>query len=226
MKKIIILHGWTYSLDKWQKFIKLLSGAGYEVDALEIPGLTFKSDEIWDLEKYTMWLKEKVGNKKTILLGHSNGGRIAINFAAKYPNNIEKLILMNAAGIYHKEITLQIKRFLFGAAARVGKKLVNKDGLKKFLYWLAREKDYKDATPDMKQTMINLIKVDLKEMLSKIKTDTLIIWGKEDKTTPLSDGVLMNQFIEKSRLRIIDSARHSPFYTHPEEVVKIITNDI
>jgi pimeloyl-ACP methyl ester carboxylesterase len=39
---------------------------------------------------------------KPILIGHSFGGRIAIKYAAKYPEKIDKLILTGAAGIKHK----------------------------------------------------------------------------------------------------------------------------
>jgi pimeloyl-ACP methyl ester carboxylesterase len=94
------------------------------------------------------------------------------------------------------------------------------------LYKLAREKDYVDATLEMKQSMINLIKTDIKPYLSQLRVKTLIIWGKEDKITPLTDGMMMQSLINNSHLVVIDEARHSPFYTHPEKVIEIIKNDI
>ncbi len=224
-KKIYILHGWAYSLEKWEKFADLLRQSGFEPIFLKIPGLTLKSDKVWDLEKYSKWLDEKVGNSKVILLGHSNGGRIAAYFAYKYPTKVEKLILIDSAGIYHKELLLEVKRFLFGTFAKVGKKFTSSETLKKFLYNLAGEKDYQAATSNMKQSMLNLIKVDLVPYLKKINIPVLIIWGENDRITPLSDAKVMRNLIKNSKLEIIKEAKHSPFYTHPKEVADIIKND-
>ncbi len=226
MKKIIILHGWTYSLDKWDKFVESLRNSGFDVEILEIPGLTLKSDEIWDLEKYSKWVDEKIGDSKITLLGHSNGGRIASYFAAKFPDRIEKLILMDTAGIYHKELLLEIKRSFFGSVAKLGKKFTNSQILKKFLYKLVREKDYQEASPNMRRTMLNLIKSDLTPEFKKVNIPTLIIWGEKDRITSLSDGQLINKLIKNSKLKVIKGARHSPFYTHPGEVAEIIKYDI
>ena len=70
--------------------------------------------------------------------------------------------------------------------------------------------------------MINLINTDLTSILSNIKTPTLIIWGENDKITPLSDGKLMHKLIENSNFFIIKDAKHSPQFTHTNEVVKKI----
>lgn len=226
MEKILILHGWTHSLDKWENFIGLLNKSGFDVKIPKIPGLTLKSNQVWDLEKYSKWLGGKIGSSKTILLGHSNGGRIGAYFTAKYPERVNKLILIDSAGIYHKNLSIRIKRFVFGKAAKVGKKFTKSDVLRKFLYKLAAESDYETATPNMKKTMVNLIDTDLTETFKKIITPTLIIWGENDRVTPISDAVLINRLIKNSKLKIVKGARHSPFYTHPEQVIDIIKNDI
>ncbi|OGM76800.1 hypothetical protein A2210_00650 [Candidatus Woesebacteria bacterium RIFOXYA1_FULL_40_18] len=228
MKKIVILHGWTYSLDKWEKFKDLLQNEGFQTIFLKIPGLTAKSGEVWNLDKYSNWLGSQLSKEKdkVVLLGHSNGGRIASYFSAKFPDKIEKLILIDTAGVYHKELLLEIKRFLFGSVAKLGKKFTNSQVLKKFLYKLVREKDYQEASPNMRKTMLNLIKTDLTAEFKKISVPTLIIWGQDDRITPLSDGQLINKLIKNSKLKTIEGARHAPFYTHAGEVAGIIKHDI
>ena len=129
---------------------------------------------------------------------------------------------MDSAGIYHNELPLRIKRFVFKTIARVGKSLTSSKSLKDLLYEVARESDYKNLEGNVKQTMINLISTDLKPILSQITTPTLIIWGREDNATPLSDGKIMNDLIKNSKLEIIDKARHSPMFTHPKQVAEII----
>lgn len=212
---VIILHGWTTETDKWDPFLKYLPGK-----LLKIPGLTEKINKPWTLDDYVQWLNKKI-NKKSVLIGHSNGGRIAIAFAARYPSKVEKLILIDSAGIYHNELPHRLKMLAFRTIAKIGKAITTSERLKVLLYKLAREGDYKNANPIQKQTMINLISADLTPMLGMITVPTLIIWGQDDKITPLSDAKLMRQKIKSSTLKILD-AKHSPQFTHPKEVAKII----
>ena len=70
--------------------------------------------------------------------------------------------------------------------------------------------------------MANLITTNVTNKLALIEIPTLIIWGEMDKTTPLSDGILMHQLIKDSKLAVIAGAHHSPQFTHPKEVAKKI----
>lgn len=219
-QKIYILHGWAYSTEKWKPFLRLLEEAGFEPILLKIPGLTASLDTVWNLDDYVRWLKKELHNEENvILLGHSNGGRISLAFAEKYPEKVKQLFLVDSAGIYHNEFVLRFKRLVFGTAAKIGKKTTNITVLKKLLYKLAREHDYENASPLVKKTMRNLINTDLKPILPHIKTATVIIWGENDKITPLSDAKVMHSLIRNSTLHIIKDARHSPMFTHTREVV-------
>lgn len=226
--KLFILHGWTYSsagvdsLEKWHPFIDQLRLKGYKPFLLKIPCLTKNLTEVWNLEKYVEWLKTEVKNEKVILIGHSNGGRISLAFAQKYPQKVSKLILIDSAGIYHNELPIRIKRFVFKNLAKLGKRITTSEKMKILLYKLAREGDYKNATPVQRQTMLNLIQTDLTDILNKTSVPTLIIWGEQDQVTPLSDGKIMHRLIKGSKMFVINDARHSPQFTHPEKVVKII----
>lgn len=226
MKKIIILHGWTKNLDKWNDFLKNLDKTKIDYELPKIPGLTGNLNKIWNLDNYINWLGKIIDKQKNkvTLIGHSNGGKIALAFANQYPQKVEKLILIDSAGIYHNEIPIRAKRIVFKAIAKIGKKLTSSNSLKNLLYKFARESDYKDLDEKTKQTMINLITADLKPILPQIKIPTLIIWGANDKTTPLSDGILINNLIKNSELKIIKDAHHSPQYANPLEVVNLITD--
>ena len=96
--KIIILHGWTYSFDKWNPFMSLLKSKGLNPYLLPIPGLTDKINKPWNIDDYVKWFWGKIEKEeKIILIGHSNGGRIALNFSIKYLEKVAKLILIDSA---------------------------------------------------------------------------------------------------------------------------------
>ena len=166
--------------------------------------------------------------KNPVLIGHSLGGKIAIRYAIKYPEKIDKLILTGAAGIKSK---LTVKQKIFSILGKTGKiifsfPIINnfQKPIHKIFSKLARsrKKDYYSASLRMKEIMKNILAEDLVDCLNKIKKPTMLVWGREDKTTPLSDGEIMNEKIGNSELTIIDSANHSLPYQKPEEFSKIV----
>ena len=221
MKKIFIIHGWTYTLFKWDKFIELIKATGLEPVILKVPGLTEAYDKPLSLNDYVEWLKNKLSvEENPIVIGHSNGGRIAIAFCEKYPDKIGKLILEDSAGIYPNRWPKRFKRTAFKVLANVGKKVTSSEFLRKLMYKLAGEADYKNAPIHMRQTLTNLVSVDLTPALEKISIPTLIIWGGKDKATPLADSKIMHEKIKSSQLYIIEEAGHSPHFSHPDLVSK------
>ncbi len=228
-EKIYILHGWAYSTESWKPFIHELQKEKIEVEMLKIPGLTTPLAEEWSIDNYVSWLNEILRNEKgqVVLLGHSNGGLISLAYTLKYQDKVKKLILVDSTGIYHNELSIRLKRFVFASAARIGKKITNSAALRRLLYKLARAHDYEKA-PDIiiQKTMLNLIRTDLKDKFSNIKIPTIIIWGKNDQVTPIPDGRVMRREIKNSSLHIISDARHSPQLTHPTETAEIIVKNI
>ena len=222
--KAYIIHGWTYSTEKYNKLSQLLKLNGLGNVVLRVPGLTEKLEDSWELKDYVNWIKKIVSREKgkTILIGHSNGGKIAAAFAVTYPQKLSHLILIDSAGIYHDEFHVKIRLLFFQLLAKLGKNFSSSAVLKNLMYKMTGESDYNNATPLMKKTMTNLIKIDLSLSLNKIVTPTLIIWGENDKVTPLNDAKIIHRLIKNSKLHIIKGAKHSPHFTHAEEVSDII----
>ena len=227
MTKAYIVHGWTYTTDKWQPLLNYLSSKGFQPEMLKVPGLTESTDRIWNLDDYVDWLHEIVqAEDSVILIGHSNGGRISLAFAEKFPEKVARLILIDSAGIYPRGGYVTLKRTIFKVIAQAGKKLTTSSRLRNLLYKVARERDYNNANPQMRQTMANLISVDLAPALKNITSPTLLIWGARDTATPLADGRLMHRLIVNSKLHVIAAAKHSPQITHWQEVGEIIMHEL
>lgn len=220
--KIYVLHGWTYDTSKWREFITLLSKK-YRIEFLKIPGLTAKLESPYTVDDYINWLKKELEKEeKVILMGHSNGGRIISVFAALYPEKVSHIILIDSAGIYHNDLKISLKRFIFKNIAKAGKKITRSKMLESLLYKTVGERDYRDASPIVKKTMENLIRHDVLPLLPNIRSKTLIIWGENDKITPLNDGQKIHSLISGSKIAIIKSARHSPQFTNAKEVANLV----
>ncbi len=96
-KPFVILHGFLGMSDNWKTLGMRWSEVGYEVHLLDQRnhGRTFHSDEfsydvmVEDLKRYC----EEHNLEEIILLGHSMGGKVAMQFAVTYPNKVSNLII-------------------------------------------------------------------------------------------------------------------------------------
>ena len=210
MKKLFIIHGWTYTIEPWQKTVELLKYRGVEVVQLRVPGLTTPSDDVWTIDGYVEWLKGQLkGEDQPVVLGHSNGGRISLNYLVKYPNSFAHLILLNSAGVQANPGSVSLKRRVLRTAAKVLAPLKHVPLLKKVVYKLLRS-DYNAAPPNMKKTLHNMLESDEKLNISQVSTPTSLLWGKKDIVTPVSMGRKMQQLLPDANLKEFDEWTHAP----------------
>jgi pimeloyl-ACP methyl ester carboxylesterase len=241
----VILHGWGASAKSYEKLKPLLEQKGISVFVFDLPGFGNEPapKSAWSVSDYVEWVRNKIqevakiplnpplqkGGEKFYLFGHSFGGRIAIKFAAKYPEKLAGLILCDAAGITPRP---KVKITIFSVLSRSGKLVFSLPILKyiqpvvrKIEYFLAGSRDYYYLqNPIMKKVFNNVIEESLTAYLNKIIAATLIIWGKNDKMTPVSDAHVMHEKIKGSKLEILEDVGHSPHLENPEVLADKIYN--
>lgn len=233
-KNIVILHGWGGSPESWQRMAKILQKQDVKVFAPYLPGFDPKSplSTPYELSDYVKWLRVyilKSQIKDPIIISHSNGARIATFYVNLYPSGVQKLVLIGAAGIPPKN---KLKLRAFKSLAKIGKSAFGmlegtklESSAKKLLYLLVHESDYEKASPVMKETMKNMLKIDMTDYYAQIKCPTLIIWGKNDTYTPLWMGQRIHILIDGSRMIVYD-ARHGLHLTHPDKLAQDIAEFI
>jgi pimeloyl-ACP methyl ester carboxylesterase len=226
--QILILHGWGRGAISWQKTKELLENNGFSVLAPDLPGFGENpmSPTPWTINDYVEWVEnlcQENGFYHFFLLGHSFGGRVAIKFALKYPEQLAGLILVSAGGVENektvKELTAAIlapyaKKFSFLPGYKLWRKV--------FYRFILGRTDYLQAQGVMKETFKNIVAENLTPLLEKIRVKTLIVWGENDRTLPLSDGRLMNQKIPGSQLEVLPNIDHKPHQENPQKLVEII----
>ena len=219
---LIFLHGWGGSWQSWYPSLQTLK-KDYNLYAPDLPGSTFNPiDKPFYLQDYVNFITKYIKKnhiKKPILVGHSFGGAIACKIAINSQNLLSKIILVDAAPIRHPySLPQKIKFKTLGLL----KKLF--PFTKNFYYKISglQNSDYAALknNPILQQTFKNIIQDDLTSKLSKIKVPTLIIWGKNDLDTPLSDGLTIQKLISYSHLEIIKNAGH---FSYLDDQTKFIT---
>ncbi len=191
-------------------------------------------DKVYTLDDYADLIKDfidELGLKDFVLLGHSNGWAIASKLVTKYSDlPIKKLILNNSAWI-RKDRKRSLKRRIFWVISKIVKPIFSLPWMWKvrnLFYRVIGGHDYLEAekNPNKKQTYLNMINSDLQDVFPQIEKDTLLIWWENDTYTPLSDGQKINNLIKNSKLVIIPNVRHGIHLQKPDELVKVILENL
>lgn len=226
-KKIFLVHGWTYSLAKWDSLISELKARGFEPVLLKVPGLSQPSDEVWNVEKYVEWLRGKVGQEEDLIIGgQSNGGRMIMAYDVKYPGQIKHMFLIASSGIYHDSKKLSLKRKVFKFIAKLLKPFL-KGVTRRVMYRLIGAPDYGNAKPNMRETMKNVTEYDKTFDITKVSAPTTLIWGEKDYATPLEDAHKIKDRLQNpGELHVFEGVKHSPQGSKPVEVAEIMKSTI
>jgi len=179
----------------------------------------------WTINDYVEWahgILQKNNLSRIILAGHSFGGSIAAKFSSKYPAMVEKLILIDSAGIRKRRLKKEIQKAIAHLLSRFCF-LPFYGFFRKVAYrTLFRTSDYLLTEGAMKQTYLNVIDEDISDIFSQITIPTLIIWGEKDGITPLRHAYFVNKSIQGSKLEIIPGIKHNPHKEAPEILVEKI----
>ena len=104
-KTAVLLHGKNFCGATWDDSIKALAGAGYRVVAPDQIGFCTSTKpasyqySFQQLAANTHALLGSLGIAKAVIVGHSTGGMLGTRYALQYPQDTEKLVLVNPIGL-------------------------------------------------------------------------------------------------------------------------------
>lgn len=154
---------------------------------------------------------EKEGVKKAIIVGHSFGGRVALEIAGKFPDAVSGLVLVDSAGLKPRRKPSYYVKILLH-------KFLKKLGFR----GLQGSRDYRVLSFIMKETFKKVVSYDQTYLLERIDTPTLILWGKNDKETPLCMANKLEKKIKDSKLILLEGG-HYAYVEDLANFVKILS---
>ena len=215
---LVILHGWGQSLEVMRPLGELF--AKYrEVHLIDLPGFgkSPKPPVDWDTNQYAdriLRYCQEMKLEHVDLLGHSFGGRISVRMAYKKPELLRSLILINSHGLrLSQPFPKNIRPQLLKAASGWCKSIDKFFGSKIFENWFVPRygsRDYKNAGA-MKNILVKTVNEDVTEQAKRIRLPVLLLWGGEDKETPVAIGEKFHELIGNSKLIVLPGKDHYPF---------------
>lgn len=227
---VILLHGLGGSTQVWQLNVAALAEKYHVVVPDQIGfGKSDKPLVNYRIRTYVDFLDQfckQLKIERASLVGNSMGGWIAAAFAAAFPDRVDKLVLVDAAG-YKPPKDLDTRTFYgLNPTTREGMKvLVAKVFYNKlFLTDVAIDQAIAARLAAGDGYTINSITESiirgedfLDDAVKTIKRPTLLIWGRQDGLVPLAEGEHFNRDISGSKLVVFDQCGHMPQIEKPAE---------
>src|SRR5262249_51454815 len=121
------------------------------------------------MEAVLLWM-EAIGLERADLCGHSMGGFLSMRLAAAYPELVRRLVLVNAAGLPFDAPLAALMWRACRSSRHTGLRFVPTSVTTTL-----------QAGPlVLMQAARDLLSGDARDLLSQIRTPTLVLWGEED----------------------------------------------
>ncbi len=247
---VVLIHGLGASADIWMHNISAIA-SGYRVYAPDLVGFghSDKPDVKYSPTYMSAFINDFMATldiKDACLVGQSLGGGIAMQHILHSGSNVNKLVLVDSAGLGREmplvmrlatvpfigELALTpsragmafVLRQLVHDPAVITDELIDihfdinfkQGGVRTVLRVLRACATIKGARQDVLDPVMT--------SLDKIKTPTLIIWGRQDKLFPVTQACSANEKIPNSHLYIFDRCGHIPNLERPDEFNKLVLN--
>lgn len=236
---IVFVHGLG---GQWQNWLENLPRAALErrVIALDLPGFgstPMPSDKI-TISGYGRCvdaLCDRLGLGRVDIVGNSMGGYIAAEVAIQFPQRIDQLLLVSAAGITSAEVA---RRPIY-TAGRIATAMTTHGSAQHraiasrprsrhmALALVARHPSLLRADlayegfikgagrPGFEAGLRACLEYDFRDRLPEIRQPTLIVWGEKDSIVPVRDAHEFERLISDSRKMVMKDTGHIPMAERP-----------
>jgi pimeloyl-ACP methyl ester carboxylesterase len=242
---LLLVHGLGQNgFTDWLPVIPQLA-LRYRVLALDLPGFGYSASPPgkYSPRNYARVLSALLArhaNGPAIVIGHSLGGAVALRLAADHPQQVSKLVLVNAAGILQR--TAFVKHSVVPAAvesmppifkepaARVrdwGNAVIERVfGLPRDPTRVLRASDLAWALLLKDRSNVNaalaLIDEDFSAAVHTVQQPVHILWGDADTVAPLRTGQLLAKRLPRAQLATLPGVGHTPMETAPESFLALL----
>ncbi len=217
-KDVLLLHGWGQNIEMMKPIGDALAKK-FKITILDLPGFGASEEPkfAWTLNDYSEMLETFVDQlkiSKPIVIGHSFGGRLAINFSSN--NVIEKLVLFGSPIKPEKSSeSLKVKTL------KSLKKLPGMNNIAEKMKKYIGSRDYKAASTIMRQVLVNTVNKDLTEYAQKIEEPTLLVWGDYDEEASIENAHILEQVMPDAGLVILPGT-HYAYLENLNQVINIL----
>lgn len=219
---LLLLHGWGSSQRDMEPLARALAEDYYIVLA-DLPGHgnSPPPDTPWGVPEFSALVARLIKQEhptSVTIVGHSNGGRIALFMSSepRYKELIDRLILISPSGItpqrswgYYLRLTTAklLKAPFLVLPPAIRRRSLN--WLRSTMLWKALgSSDYQKAQGVMRESFVKTVTFHLDEQVQRISVPTLVFWGNQDTAISHRQVAYLEQNIPDAGLVVLENAGH------------------
>ena len=228
------LHGWGYSRSGFERIAALFQNDGQNT-LYDLPGfgktpILFEGANTGDYADALAAQLDK--GKRHIVIGHSYGGRVAVQLAANHPKLVKAIILIGGAGLPRKRsLFFKVKAAtlrLLGKLARISDKVLGTDYRNAYIARFGST-DYRNSGK-LRGTLVSAVTENLSNAAREIKCPALLLYGENDTDAPPEIGKRFETLIAVSRFTQLKGYDHHDILTRGayqcEALIKSFLKDL
>jgi len=213
---LLLLHHGLGSIRSWRRQTGAFTNAGWRVIVYDRWGYgrsdlrpSFEASFLLKDAEEAFALLNHLGIRRLSLLGHSDGGSIALLMAAERPDLVESMVVV-AAHIYYEK-----KMF-------PGLEMIS-EASKQPPYSKALDREHGDRARQLVDSWVrhwtetDSQSLDMREYLPKVTCPTLVIQGELDEHATPKHAVDISEGVRKGKLWLIPDVHHMPPHEIPQE---------
>ena len=240
---VVLVHGLASSMYTWADVIPALAKE-HDVVAVDLPG--FGGSDIPDDLSPSVYpdtvlaLMDRLGISRATLIGNSLGGAVAVVLAARHPERVRRLVLIDSAGfnldpsrrplilrllgfgpVAAALDALPVRRRVVTAALRqvfYDRAHVTPEKVEEYLAPLARP----GATEAIRSLLARQAAFGLPALVREVRVPTMIVWGRNDRWIPAADADRFASAIPAARKVVLEECGHVPQEERPAELVHLL----
>lgn len=206
---IIALHGWGRSRHDWSTVLPHRNAL-----AVDLPGFGASPapDTVWTTADYADALAPVLAQHPgSIVIGHSFGGRVAVQLAARHPELLGGVVLTGVP-LLRNQAPAGKPALKYRVARWLNRRGVLGDDRMEKLRRQHGSADYRAATGTMRGVLVEAVNEDYREQLTRmgeLGTPTRMVWGEHDTAAPTEMAGRAQQLIGPSaRLQVVAGSAH------------------
>ena len=219
---VLFLHGWGDNRAGLKPLAQKLKS--YQSVLLDLPGFgqTQTPAKAWGLDDYAKFVGDflaKTGLQPVAIVGHSNGGAIAVRGLANKSLKTNKLILLASAGIRDEQKGRKRALKLLAKGAKVVTAPLPAQ-LKRRIKVKAYQKVGSEmfVAEHLEATFRKIVADDILQDAPQVNLSTLLIYGSNDQSTPVEYGKKLEAALPKAYLKVVPNAGHFVHLDAPDQV--------
>lgn len=222
---VVLLHGLGSDSSEWAHVVGYLSAHRRVITLDQIgfgqsgkPPLRYRTET---LSSFLEGFFETLRLDRASLVAHGVSGAVAVQFAASHPNLVDRLVLANT-GFLLDPTGIDLLNPVTRTEARDLQKRTRFSANQAMADQIWAESMQSAAA---NQALIDSAKAGLDSvapLLTGIAQSTLVIWGREDRLTPLETGERIHSAIPNSQMVIVEKSGHAPHREQPAEFSAVV----